>query len=76
MSGHDMSLNVRVSLLTAQILEYWTSCQLKLAKSKSKKASVPLAYVPQVSGDVQTEPRRLSKPTVSVMWLPISETAV
>ncbi|CAK1356925.1 unnamed protein product [Cercospora beticola] len=63
MSGHDMSLNVRVSLLTAQILEYWTSCQLKLAKSKSKKASVPLAYVPSVSGDVQTEPRRLSKST-------------
>ncbi|WPB04261.1 uncharacterized protein RHO25_008906 [Cercospora beticola] len=63
MSGHDMSLNVRVSLLTAQILEYWTSCQLKLAKSKSKKGSVPLAYVPSVSGDVQTEPRRLSKST-------------
>ncbi|KAF2215751.1 hypothetical protein CERZMDRAFT_94145 [Cercospora zeae-maydis SCOH1-5] len=61
MSGHDMSFNVRVSLLTAQVLEYWTACQVKLANKKSRKASVPLAYVPQVSGDVQTEPRRLSK---------------
>ncbi|KAM3425273.1 hypothetical protein BST61_g7221 [Cercospora zeina] len=61
MSGHDMSFNVRVSLLTAQVLEYWTACQSKLAKTRSRKASVPLAYVPQVSGDVQIEPRRLSK---------------
>lgn len=65
MAGHDMSINVRVSLLTAQILEYWGVCHTKLARSKAQKAAVPLAYVPSVSGDVQIEPRKLSRSHVS-----------
>lgn len=67
MAGHDASVNIRVSLLTAQILEYWGVCHAKLARSKSRKAAVPLAYVPQVSGALQIiEPRTLSRPQVSL----------
>ncbi|KAI5358251.1 hypothetical protein Slin15195_G065780 [Septoria linicola] len=62
MAGHDMSINVRVSLLTAQILDYWGTCQSKLTQAKAHKAAVPLAYVPQVSGAVQTQPRKLLRP--------------
>ncbi|EMF14580.1 uncharacterized protein SEPMUDRAFT_148249 [Sphaerulina musiva SO2202] len=63
MAGHDASVNIRVSLLTAQILEYWGVCHAKLARSKARKAAVPLAYVPQVSGALQIiEPRTLSRP--------------
>lgn len=49
MAGHDMSINVRVSLLTAQVLEYWGVCQAKLAKRKEHKLAV---FVPSVQGDV------------------------
>lgn len=67
MAGHDASVNIRVSLLTAQILEYWGVCHAKLARSKARKAAVPLAYVPQVSGALQIiEPRTLSRPQVSL----------
>ncbi|KXT13351.1 hypothetical protein AC579_6027 [Pseudocercospora musae] len=41
MAGHDMSINVRVSLLTAQVLEYWGLCQAKLAKRKEHKLATP-----------------------------------
>lgn len=44
-----MSLNVRVSLLTAQILEYWGTCHTKLSKKKEHKQAV---FVPSVQGDV------------------------
>lgn len=71
MAGHDASVNIRVSLLTAQILEYWGVCHAKLARSKSRKAAVPLAYVPQVSGALQIiEPRTLSRPQVSLQHTP------
>ncbi|KXS93837.1 hypothetical protein AC578_5331 [Pseudocercospora eumusae] len=49
MAGHDMSINVRVSLLTAQVLDYWSVCQAKLAKRKERKLAV---FVPSVQGDV------------------------